>query len=1075
MKCSKILLSLILLVLLVSAGYAQRTITGIITDSGNEPLIGVNILVEGTSTGTTTDLDGSFSIEVPDQGAVLQISYIGFETTTLAIGESNELNVILKTDAQLLDEVVVSALGFTQNKDELGSTASVVNTEDILRSGETTFLNTLGAKASNVQISRSNGDPGAGSTIRIRGANSISGSSNPLVILDGIPISNSAQYGGGNEGRSGGTSQQSRLNDLNPNDIESVQILKGASAAALWGSRAANGVLVITTKNGKTGTREIGYKATLSFDQVHERYPLQTTWGQGREGVYGATRAESWGDYIPDRSGSGDVLDQSGQYFEATNGNRYYPIDEKNSKENYVDSNWDAAFQTGSFLQHDLNFSGGNDKASFYLSMGRLDQEGIIKNSDYERTNIRLNNKFYLTDWLNVSSKATFTNSKSNRIQQSSNTAGLLLGLLRTPPDFDNRDYKGTYFNSSGLGITNRHRSYRRYLANSVNPTYNNPQWTIWEQESSTKVNRYIFSAETNIIPTSWLQFTLRGGVDGYDDRRNYFYPVGSASHTTGELSEDQLARIESNFDAIARGNFSLGSDISLTATLGWNINDRRLRRNSQELQGFLVNTKKQTTDLNTAAESSFISNSKTNIRSNRGYGVLGFDLYDFLFVQLSGSLEASSTVKGQFFYPAAEVAYQFIRPGVNATSLFSFGKLRASWGKVGIQAPAHAWETLAEGGFTYSTYSDPLLIDLFGGGFRLDDDRGNPDLEPEIKTEWEIGTDLRFFDNRLTLGMTYYQNNISGMIIPVDLTPSSGYDTQILNAAEMENKGFELEVDYDLYNKNGLNLGLFANWATNKNEVLDLEGTETINLTAGASVSSRAIVGHPLGVLFGTSSQMDASGNFILDENGFPQLTPNPVVLGDPNPDWRGGLGFRASFKGFFANILIEHSQGGDFSPRTLWVLRRFGTTEETANRLTLDQDLKNFSGNTVAAGTTVRGNVQDFGGGPVLLDETWYRTGIGGGFGDNQAYNFSIYDATFTRFKELSLGYNLTSERFREKTKLRNIQLTATGRNLFLIDNIPGIDPEINQFGVSNGFGLDYFTNPSTKSFLFSIGITF
>ena len=1071
----KKLLTILIISCLAFAGYAQRTITGLITDTGGEPLIGVNILVQGTNSGTTTDIDGTFSLDVPDQGATLVVSYIGFQSEIVEIGESNEVNITLKTDAQILDEVVVSALGFTENRDELGSTASIVNTDDMKRSGETTFLNTLGAKASNVQISRSNGDPGAGSTIRIRGANSISGSSNPLIILDGIPISNNAQYGGGNEGRDGGVSQQSRLNDLNPNDIESVQILKGASAAALWGSRAANGVLVITTKNGKAGKGEISYKTTLSFDKVHERYSLQNTWGQGRNGSYSPTSAEAWGDYIPDRSGGADVVDQSGQYFEAVNGNRYYPIDEKNSTTTYVDENWDDVFQTGGFLQHDLSFSGGNEKGRYFLSLGRLDQEGIIKNSDYNRTNIRLNNKFFLTDWLNISSKASFTNSNSNRIQQSSNTAGLLLGLLRTPPDFDSRDYIGTYFNSSGFGISQRHRSYRRYLGNNANPIYNNPGWTVWEQESSTKVNRYIFSAEANITPLNWLQVTLRGGIDGYDDRRNYFYPQGSASHVTGELSEDQLSRLESNFDAIARGNFVLTSDISLTATVGWNINDRRLRSNNQELQGFLVNARKQTTDLNTAAEASFVSNSRTNIRSNRGYGVLAFDIFDYLFVQVSGALEASSTVKGQFFYPAAEVAYQFLKAGSANNDILTFGKLRASWGRVGIQAPAHAWETLAEGGFSYSTYSDPLSIDQYGGGFRLDDDRGNPDLEPEIKTEWEIGTDLRFFKDKLSLGMTYYQNKITGMIIPVDLTPSSGYDTQILNAAEMENRGFELEADYDIINKNGFNFGMFLNWATNENQVLDLEGTETINLTAGASVSSRAIVGQPLGVLFGTGSQTDANGNFILDENGFPQLTPNPIVLGDPNPDWRGGLGFRFSYKGIFANALIEHSQGGDFSPRTLWVLRRFGTTEETANRLTLTQDLKNFAGDVVEAGTTVRGNVEDFGGGPVLLDETWYRTGIGGGFGDNQAYNFSLFDATFTRFRELTIGYNLTSQKFREKTKLSGIQLSATGRNLFLIDDIPGVDPEINQFGVSNGFGLDYFTNPSTKSLLFSLAVTF
>ncbi len=1072
MRC-KFTLSLFFLLSVSMSLIAQQTVSGKIIDSDGEPMIGVNILEVGTSNGTITDFDGVYSITVAGPTAVLDISYTGYESISETVGSRTTIDIRLKDDVAVLEQVVVSALGFKEKKDELGSTASIVQTEDIVRSGESTFLNSLGAKASNVQISRSNGDPGAGTTIRIRGANSISGSSSPLVILDGIPVSNGSAYGNGSS-RSGGVSQQSRLNDLNPNDIASVQILKGASAAALWGSRAANGVLVITTKDGKAGKVKIDYTSSISFDKVHERYDLQTTWGQGRSGSYGPTRAESWGDYIPDRSGGADDVDQSGQFFEAEDGTKYYPIDNKNSTETFVDSNWDQAFQTGGFTQHDLAISGGGEKTNFFFSLGRLDQEGIVRGSNYDRTNIRLNSKSLLADWLTVSTKAGFTNSYSNRIQQNSNTGGLLLGLLRTPPDFDNRDYIGSYTSNSGAITPLRHRSYRRYLGNTGNPTYNNPGWTVFEQTSDTRVNRYTFSGDIDIIPTSSMQIKLRGGVDGYDDNRVYFFPISSASRVSGRLDEESLGRLETNFDAIIRNNFKINTDVSLQATLGWNYNDRRFKRTSASIVGFGANVRKPTSDLNAAAEASQYENSRTNIRSNRGYAVLNFDLFDKLYVNLTGSLEASSTVRGQFFYPSADVAYQLINPS-NAKGILDFAKIRASFGRVGIQAPAHRWETLAEGGFSYSSYSDPLQIALFGGGFRLDDDKGNPDLEPEIKTEFELGADLRLFNEKLGLGMTYYQNKITGMIIRVDLSPSSGFDTQTLNAAEMENKGFELEADYSIYKKGDFDIGAFVNWGTNRNKVLDLRGTETINLTPGASVSSRAIVGEPLGILYGTSSQTDAAGNFILNEDGFPQLTARPVPLGDPNPDWRGGLGLRVKWKGLFANALIEHSQGGVFSPRTLWVLRRFGTTNETANRMTLSQDLVNYAGNTIPAGTTVRGNVENFGGGDVLLDESWYRTGIGGGFGDNQAYNFSIFDATFTRFKELSLGYVFNGQKLRENTKLGSVTLTFTGRNLFLIDDIPGVDPEVNQFGVSNGFGLDYFTNPSTKSFLFSVRISY
>jgi len=420
------------------------------------------------------------------------------------------------------------------------------------------------------------------------------------------------------------------------------------------------------------------------------------------------------------------------------------------------------------------------------------------------------------------------------------------------------------------------------------------------------------------------------------------------------------------------------------------------------------------------------------------------------------------------------DVAWNATETVLNS-DFISFAKFRASWGKVGVQPDPHRFQTLAEGGFSYSTYSDPLEVSLFGGGFRIDDDKGNPNLEPEIKTEWEIGADFRFLDDKLGFGITYYDNEINGILLDVDLSPSSGFDTQYGNFGSMENKGLEMDLSYAALETEDMSLNVSLNWATNDNMVTDLRGTETINLSPGASVSSRAIVGYPLGVLYGTGSIKDESGNFVLDDNGFPQLTLSPEILGDPNPDWRGGIGFDFKWKSLGLNVLLEHSQGGEFSPRSLWVLRRFGTTQETANRLTTSQNLVNFDGDIIPSGSTVRGNVEDFGGGPVLLDETWYRHGIGGGFGDNQAYNFSIEDATFTKLREVTLSYSFARESFMNNLPFKDISLSATARNVFNWNKIDGIDPETNQVGVSNGFGIEYFTNPQTRSFLVSLGVTF
>ncbi len=1074
-------LQIFLVVLLLFAGgtlFAQVKVSGTVTDEGGQTLPGVSIIEKGTTNGTVTDTDGKYSILVQGPESVLEFHFVGYETTSVQVGNQTTINVTMNPTTQKLDEVVITTLGFKVLKDQAATTSSEVKGDEIASSGEPLVLNSLAAKASNVQISRSNGDPGAGTTIRIRGANTILGSSAPLVILDGVPISNSTLYGGGNNitgGRDAGVSQQTRLNDLNPNDIESIEILKGAAAASLWGSRAANGVLVITTKNGKPGKMNISYKITRSFDQVNKRYPLQNVYGQGRGGVYSPTRSESWGDYIPDRPGGEDIFDTSGQYFEARDGTKYYPLVTKNSRETFVDENWNAVFHTGGFWQHDLSLSGGTEKSQYFFSIGRIDQEGIIRNSSYDRTNVRLNVKFFPVKWLNASTKTSYNHNFSNRIQQSSNVSGLLLGLLRNPPDFDIRDYIGTYYDNNGVAHHNAHRAFRRYLGNSP-PAYNNPLWTIYEQKATSKVDRFIISQEINIIPVNFLKFTLRGGVDRSNDKRLYFFPINSAGggRREGTFADDMIGEQELNFDAIGHGNFNVSDDFSLDVTLGWNINDRQRYYNTGRITGFLVDSRKPTTDLNTAAENSTYSNYRRDIRSNRGYYVFNFNLWNQLFVTASGGMEAASSISGSFFYPSFDAAWQFTKLLNLKSDILSFGKLRASWGKVGVQPAAYRTQTTVEGGFSYYSYSSFLDINLFGGGFRLNNNLGNPDLRPEMKTEWEIGTDLRFFNDALSLTATYYQNKIEDILLWIRLSPSSGFESQYSNAASMENKGFEMEAEYSIMRNKNYGIDVYGIFSRNRNKVLDLAGTSNVRLAPG-SVSSQAIVGYPLGVLYGTGSQTDESGKFILDANGFPQITRSPIILGDPNPDWTGSIGLRAHWKGLGLNILFAHSHGGDYSPRTLWVLRRFGTTKETANRITLDQDLVNYHGDVIPAGTTVRGNIEDFGGGPVLLDETWYRTGIGGGFGDNQAYNFSIYDATWTRLKEIALSYSLNTKKFRQKTKLSSMTFSVSGRNLILWDHIPGVDPEINQSGVSNGFGLDYFTNPSTRSFLFSIAINY
>ena len=1065
---------------------AQSTIQGTVTDINGNVLAGANVLIDGTSVGAAAAADGSYRIDIGPgtiggQTVALIASYIGHSSQTVNVdvptSGSVTQNFSLAVDAIGLKAISVTALGFETNRDKQGSTSVSVTPADMTRSGEALIMNSLAAKASNVIVNAVSGDPGSGSSIRIRGNNTISGTSQPLIIVDGMPINNSQIYG--NSSRFGGVTQQSRMNDINSNDIKSVEILKGASAAALWGSRAANGVIVIQTKDGAAGRMKMSYRHTSSFDEIHERIPAQTTYGQGRNGVW-TTHAESWGDKIADRAGGADTYNKDKAYFVSEDGSfTQYTITSKNSKDTFVDKNFNQIFGTGKLLQDDFQVSGGDLNKTYLFSYSRLRQDGMIKNSYYDRDNVRLNTTFRLSDNVSMSSKVGYTYSNSNRIQRGSNVSGLMLGLLRTAPDFDNTHYKGTYI-SGGTQYTGRHRAYRRYLGgSSTNPIYNNPNWTVNEQKNETRVNRLIMSNEMNLTPFAGTELVLRGGLDQFTDNRESFYPPGSAGSAKNSGSFD-MARItnkETNYDVIARQNVELGSSMSMVATLGWNLNDRAYSRSSSWIDGFLVNTDKWTTNVNTAAEASSVSNGRLYIRSTRAYGLLSLDALDQIFVNISMANETHSTISDSYMYPAVDVAYQLtdLLSGVGA---ISFAKVRVAWGKVGVRPSAHRFETLAESGFGYSSYSDPVSVGQWGGGYRVDDDKGNDKLKPEVKTETEFGADFRFMDDKFSLSFTSYSNIIDDMLISNALTPTYGYDTQYSNAAKMENKGLEIDGSWSVMSGPTTGLDFTFNWAKNENKVLDLAGTDVLNLGSG-SVQSIAKEGYPIGTLWGIGSQTEdgtVNGKFILDKNGFPQITARKMVLGNPNPDWRGTMGMTARWNNFTVNMLFEHSEGGDYSPRTLWVLRRFGTTTDTENEVTLTKDLVNVDGKTIPSGTTVRGFIEDFGGGDVLLDEAWFRHGIGGGFGDNQAYNFSIKDATYSRIRELSLSYFMESDAITNMTGLSNIVFTATGRNLFAwYKDLVGVDPGVNVGGIQTGSGLEYFSNPVTKSFLFSVSANF
>lgn len=1057
-------------------GQAQDIeVRGIVNDDTGQPLPGVSVLVKGTSKGVTTNSEGRFSIEVPPN-AVLIFSIIGYTSQEALVGNRTSLNIKLVEDAQALGEVVVTALGFTEQVDKMAATSSRIAAADIVRSGETGVINGMSGRASGVQISRSAGDPGAGSYIQIRGQNTITGSTQPLVIVDGIPISN-ATLGDG----AAGVTQQSRLNDINPDDIESLQILKGASAAALWGSRAANGVIVITTKKGANNDKvNVSLSSTTSFDEANRLHPLQSTYGQGSGGVYSPTQSFAWGDRIADRSGEADVLNMNGARFEAYDGRVYYPILQKNSRETYQEVRRDEVFRTGTYFDNNLNISGGNDKGNFYLSAGDLRQKGILNGeSDYNRTTLRFNNERKFNEVIKASTNATYAKTNSNRIQRSNSVNGLYIGMLRTPPDYDSRGYIGDYYSSpTASPIPNRQRSYRNYLGASANPIYNDPLWAINEMTNSTEVDRFIMSADIMVKPSKWYDFTIRGGVDNYSDHRITNFPVSSASQAgMGNYSESVLKETEINGDVIGRAYKDFGDFLTSSLLVGFNINDRKFLEIGGNMNNYIIPDAPPNFNNSLQTNNNPFS-SRTHRRMARMYSTLNLGFYDQVFLNMSLAGEAGSTFGSQtqstFYYPSFDVAWQFNQlPLFSGSEVLSFGKLRASYGVVGVQPDAYR-NTTTFTTASFSSWASAISGTGYGNGaFVQSATQGDPNLRPERKTEWELGTDLRFIKDRLSLGFTYYENEIEDLLINIAVGGSTGFTQRYTNAGTMTNKGLEFDLNFSVLRNSNFNWNVFGNMSRNVNRVTDLAGTDIITLGGFSTTSSTvATVGYAMSSLYGGQFLRNEDGSLALTSNGFPQIAPSFGVLGDPNPDWRGGFGTNLTYKGVTLNVLFETLSGGDFYAGTQGTLYHFGTHRDVGGDVTLTQDLVNYAGQTIPSGSTVRGNIQDFGAGPVLLDQSYY-TSIGGGF--STLVEQFIVDGSWTRLRELSLGYSLNSTKFRAKTKLQSIDLTLTARNPILWAKMVGIDPETALNGASNSRGQDYFNSPNTRSLVIGVKINY
>ena len=1053
-------------------------INGLVTEKETgRPLEGVSVAIKNEKAGTTTNSLGRYLIKVDNpQKAILVFSLVGYKSIEEPLNGRIIINIELEDSSVTLQSVVVTALGFETQRDKLGYSSAKINGDQVANSGEVNLVDAMGGKASGVRISRSSGsDPGSASQILIRGQSTITRGTDPLIVLDGIPI-NSDSRGESSQG----VTQQSRFNDINPDDIASMQVLKGASAAALWGTRAANGVVIITTKKGASNSKlNVSLKTTYSIDEINLNYPLQSVYGQGTNGAWAANNARSWGDKIANRAGGDDAVNTAADYFEGyPTGTIYYPITTKNNKETFLDKNYNSAFRKGHYLNTSVSASGGDAKSNYFMSIGDMNQQGAIRNnSNYRRTSFRINASRQLNSWLKISNKASYVLTNSDRVRRGASSGGVMLGLLRTPPDFDNTDYVGSYYSSpTAAFVPNRQRAYRSYLGTST-PGFSNPLWTIYKQDNSNKVNRFINSAELFITPNKWLDVTVRAGLDNFTEREITYLPYYTINAASGLYSRDEFDQTQFNLDFIIRARKDFGENIKTNFLAGFNYNSSNEGLLSATGTSFIIPDGPRDID-NSLIANRTISDRFEKTRTNAGYATISTELYNQLFINLTGRLEAASTFgelsDNRFFYPSADLAWQFSDLSLfKKSKMFSFGKLRASFGMVGIQPSAYKTST----NFFVPNWAellDPNLDgSLFGiGTYVQSRSKGNPYLRPEKKKEFELGTDLRFFDNKLSLSTTVYFNKTTDALLDIPQAPATGFTTLYANAGSIQNRGVEIDLSYEILKKKKWLVSVDWNWTTNRNKVTDLNGSASILLGGLNGVSSRAVEGYPLGALWGIGFQKDAKGNYILNADGFPVSEVEQKVLGDPNPDWRSGLGFNVEYMNFKLYALFEHSQGGDIVDATEAVLLDYGVSKTTGNETTPTANFKTASGATILAGTTFRGNTGNFGGGDVALDQSWY-TGLGGFFG-NVLEPF-VTDATWTRLREVTLSYRITRKHLPKFTGLSSVNIEISGRNLWLNSKLNTIDPDSNVEGSGSGRGIVYFNNPGSRSYLFSIKLNF
>ncbi|SHL75545.1 SusC/RagA family TonB-linked outer membrane protein [Flavobacterium saccharophilum] len=1030
----------------------QSKLEGIVVDaSTKEPIIGASINIKGTTHGVVTDFDGKFFFQTGQKlPYTLIVSYLGYKKTEI-VANTNSVVIELTQEQNALSEVVVTALGITKEKKSLGYTTQALKGKELSDTKETNFLNSLTGKLAGVRITNSQGDMGS-SRIIIRGETSISGNNQPLFVVDGVPVDNSQlNFGGATR------DFKNAIADLNPNDIETLTVLKGPNAAALYGSRAAHGVVLITTKSGKSQKGlGINFSTGITVSQVSTLPSFQNSFGQGSNGKFS---------YVDGKGGGvNDGVDESWgpkmdgrlipQFY--SNGEAVPFVAHPNNVRDF--------FNTGVTYDNSISVAKSDEKSDFRLGVNNQKQLGTVPNSEVNKTNFTVNTNYQISKSVKVGVNANYivTNAPALPGGPSGNrAAGVMLQFLWFGRQVD---------------INELDKDWTRNWNNSY---YSNPYWNANYNTTSQQRNRLIGDIHLDAKIFEGLNFKFRTGVDYYNDRRKYEIKYGTNGTPFGSYAEDAYTVNEQNTEGIFTYTNKLNDDFSLDALAGFNVRNHSDANNYQKAPRLAV------PDLYTLTNSRdplTSSNSLSRLRVYSAYASAQLGYKNYAFLNATARNDWSSTLPSSnrsYFYPSVSGSLVLSDALKLKSNTLDFLKLRGGWSEVGNDADPYQLSTV----YNFQTAFDGNPIQTSS------QKKLNENLKPETTRSTELGLESSFWKNRLHFDFAYYNTNSFDQILEIKTTASSGYNSQLINAGKINNHGIEIQLDGNPIQNESFKWNVAVNYSKNisKVEILDYD-KQIQNYTIGSSggVDVLASVGQAYGALYGTAYQRDANGNIVVGANGLPKADPQKKVLGHYTPDYLAGVTNTLTYKNLEFSFLIDASVGGELFSGT----NRTGTYTGVLAETLPGRDAANGGLNYYLAGTTKTllptGTTAP--GGAAVYEDGMIFNGVYADGTPNTSllsaqeyykasYNISeayIYSSTFVKLREVKLAFNFNKS-FAKKLGLDGASITAVGRNLFFIyKDAPNIDPET-AFNTGNAQGLESLSLPTTRNFSLNVNLRF